>query len=308
MPSVGSGTRVVRKIVLLAIGLCIGMACTIPVAAVPSLPAEFSGTVLINGESAPAGTVVVALLGGEERGRIVTVAEGVYGGQTAFDRRLLVQALEGDIDQTVGFTVNGVGAAETAPFSAGVSRRCNLTAFISSLTVTVPSGATPVIPTDTDGVAGHGEAALLAVTVTGSGSVQSAMVDLSSISRSSTTALLQGGGNAWSVNATSAVPSAFENGTYRPFSFTVHVTDTNGYPARSVSLPLIVVKNGDANENNRVTLYDAVYIARHYLGSAGFASMHENVGDVTDNGAADLADAMYLAKHILGIPGFEVLR
>lgn len=54
-------------------------------------------------------------------------------------------------------------------------------------------------------------------------------------------------------------------GAYQPVLLLVNATDANDSNT-TVSIPLTVVKNGDANEDNRVSLYDAVYIARQTIG------------------------------------------
>ncbi len=115
------------------------------------------------------------------------------------------------------------------------------------------------------------------------------------------------GNGTWTVSTTGTVPSPFADGAYQPVLLAVNATDTDGASNTTVSIPLTVVKNGDANENNRVTLYDAVYIARHTLEMEGYP-MTESVGAVSGGDDLSLHDAMYLAKHVLAIPGFEQLH
>lgn len=66
--------------------------------------------------------------------------------------------------------------------------------------------------------------------------------------------------------------------------------------------------NGDANGDGMVDIADAMYIARHVVGIAGYETIDEGTADVTGDGVIDIADAMYLAKHVAGITGFEELR
>ncbi|MCK4459271.1 MAG: hypothetical protein KAU52_06070, partial [Methanosarcinales archaeon] len=96
--------------------------------------------------------------------------------------------------------------------------------------------------------------------------------------------------------------------TYLPHNLTVHAVDTFGNVNTSISIPLIIMKNGDVSENGEVTLYDAMYLARHTLGKPGFETMNENIGEVSGNGAVTIYDAMYLAKHVMAESGFGVLR
>ncbi|WP_128692844.1 hypothetical protein [Methanoculleus taiwanensis] len=294
------------RITLVVVVISLGMALAGTVAAVPPLPAEYSGTVTINGDPAPAGTVIVGLIGGEERGRLTTTEEGAFGGESPFAVRLLVQAAETDEYLTVTFLVNGVPAGESVTFVPGSIQVVDLTVSASSLTVS--AGATPgVIPTDTDGVLGTGDVSLLAVVVSGDTGVQSVRVNLSAIGGSSVTPMADAGNGTWSVNVSSTVPSPFTGGAYQPVLLAVNATDANGVSNTSVAIPLTVVKNGDANQDNRVTLYDAVYTARHFLGIEGYL-MTESIGMVSGDDTLSLADAMYLAKHLLGVPGFEQLH
>jgi predicted nucleic acid-binding protein len=76
----------------------------------------------------------------------------------------------------------------------------------------------------------------------------------------------------------------------------------------SVAIPLVVILNGDVSENGEVTVYDAMYIAKHILNRSGFEIMNDRIGEVSGNGAVTSYDAMYLAKHIATELGFELLR
>jgi len=66
--------------------------------------------------------------------------------------------------------------------------------------------------------------------------------------------------------------------------------------------------NGDVNGNGVVDIHDAMYLAKHVLGIAGFEAIIVEAADVNDDKVIDIADAMYLAKHVLRIAGFEELR
>jgi hypothetical protein len=110
----------VIRLGILALIVCL---LALPVAAIPPLPNEFSGTVTINGKPAPAGTVIVAQINGIERGRVKTTAAGVFGGPGAFDKRLVVSATEEDLEGgeplRITFWALGSEAATTATFAAG---------------------------------------------------------------------------------------------------------------------------------------------------------------------------------------------
>lgn len=95
--------------------------------AVPLLPAEFSGTITIDGSPAPAGTVITARFGDRDCGSLTLAAAGVYGGDTLFDNRLLVNGEDADAGKTVTFFVDGVRAQETAVYTPGASSHLALT-------------------------------------------------------------------------------------------------------------------------------------------------------------------------------------
>ncbi|MBI2052347.1 MAG: hypothetical protein HYT38_01540 [Candidatus Sungbacteria bacterium] len=94
-------------------------------AQVPQLPHIFYGDITINGSPAPVGTVIVAKIGGVEKGRIVTTQSGKYGGPGVYDSKLLVQ---GDITGSpeITFTVTGVPATSTVSFESGKVEQLNL--------------------------------------------------------------------------------------------------------------------------------------------------------------------------------------
>ncbi|WP_128694118.1 S8 family serine peptidase [Methanoculleus taiwanensis] len=172
--------------------------------------------------------------------------------------------------------------------------------------VTSPAAAPAVIPTDTDGTPGVGETAELSVKVTG-GSIASVTVNLSGLGGPAAAAMADAGNGVWTASTAGTLPSPFGDGAYLPVLLPVNATSTDGVSNTTVSIPLTVVKNGDANGNNRVTLYDAVYTARHVLEMEGYP-MTESVGMVAGGDTLSLHDAMCLAKHLLGIPGFAELH
>ncbi len=96
------------------------LALAAPASAFPALPAQFSGTVTIDGSPAPAGTVITARIDGRDCGSL-TLAAGVFGGDALFDERLSVGGEDGDAGKTITFLVDGVFAAETAVYTPGAS-------------------------------------------------------------------------------------------------------------------------------------------------------------------------------------------
>jgi hypothetical protein len=121
------------------------------VAAAPPLPCEFSGTVAINGQPAPAGTVISAVINGNESGTITIPDAGVFGGSDTFAERLVVSGGEEDAGQIITFLIDGDEADQTAVFSPGTSSVIALTVRHDTPAITPapadPSAtATPLTP------------------------------------------------------------------------------------------------------------------------------------------------------------------
>jgi PKD repeat protein len=171
-----------------------------------------------------------------------------------------------------------------------------------------PSVSPTLIPVDSDGVPGWGETATLSVNLTGGSGDEIVTVDLSSIGGPAAEPMLRADGDRWVATVSAGESSPFVDGGYEPADLVVTAADRIGGTNASVAVPLVVVRNGDVNEDGRVTLYDATVLARSRIGVPGYAVNTPAVGDVTGDGFLSLADAMYLAKHILGLPGFEVLH
>lgn len=96
---------------------------------------------------------------------------------------------------------------------------------------------------------------------------------------------------------------------------TLNVTTFKDATPASTSIPYVISNgtytkphNGDADGNDEIDLYDALYIAKHVIGIPGFESIDEDAADVNGDGIIDLADAMYMAMHVIGTPGFDELR
>lgn len=117
-----------------------------------SVPAEFWGGVTVNGQPAPAGSVVIAKINGAEKGRITTSQAGVYGGSGTFDDRLRVLVNQNDLSSgtlVVTFWLNGVQAQQTAVFSSATSQNVPLTfsGNIQPTPTSPPPSQTTTIPT-----------------------------------------------------------------------------------------------------------------------------------------------------------------
>lgn len=89
----------------------------------PSPPESYYGTVTINGEPAPDGVVVTAVVDGEVKDQLA-VSDGTYGGPGAFEEKLVVNATE---DDTVQFRVAGLDTTQTDSLDPGEVTELNLT-------------------------------------------------------------------------------------------------------------------------------------------------------------------------------------
>jgi hypothetical protein len=96
---------------------------------IPPLPAAFYGALTINGQPAPAGTVIEArgtsIQTGIQGNPLVTSQVGAYGSSDRFGPKLVVQ---GDIvaGTVISFYINGAAATQTAAWGAGSVIQLNL--------------------------------------------------------------------------------------------------------------------------------------------------------------------------------------
>ena len=112
----------VRRVLVLLL-----LALAAPASAIPALPAEFSGTVTINGDPAPAGTVITARIGDRDCGSLALAVAGAFGGEGLYDERLVVKGEGTDAGETITFLVDGVPAG-TAVYTRGTSTMVALAA------------------------------------------------------------------------------------------------------------------------------------------------------------------------------------
>ena len=179
----------------------------------------------------------------------------------------------------------------------------------TSPSVSDPSAYPSVIPDDTDNDPRWGEIATLNVTVLTERGIASVTVNLSAIGGSAVQPMTNIEGNIWSVTTNaSAGTDGWTGAEYAPYQLQVNATDVNGKSNTSISIALTVMKNGDVSGNGLVTLYDATYISKWYLGEEEFGTLIEGVADVSGNGVVTLYDATYISKWYLDEEGFEVLH
>jgi len=112
--------------------------------AAPALPEEFYGYVSLNGNPAPAGTIIVAKINDQTRGTFTTTSPGQYGGSGNFDPRLVVTSTEEELSAgtaSVVFFVDGVQAFQAVPFKSGTSEKLDLVANTRAFSGDTASGS-----------------------------------------------------------------------------------------------------------------------------------------------------------------------
>ncbi len=121
------------SLVTLAVVVCLLAVPPLAVNADTTLPEEFHGDLTVNGAAAAVGTVIVAKIGGAERGSFTTTEAGKYGGPETFDSRLVVSGEEAEIGETITFWINGAKAKQAAIYEPGLSRNLDLSAEVYPL-------------------------------------------------------------------------------------------------------------------------------------------------------------------------------
>lgn len=125
-----------RVILLTIFFLC----ATSIVSALPMVPAEYYGTVYIDGSPAPAGTNITSVIENQVTDFFVTTVPGVFGGTGPMDPRLSVT---GTADgQKISFTINGILANQTAVFHSGTTGQIALSLGVTSVVTPVPNATT----------------------------------------------------------------------------------------------------------------------------------------------------------------------
>ena len=167
-----------------------------------------------------------------------------------------------------------------------------------------------IIPEDTDGVPLWGE--MITIDVTDGSNISTVRVDLSDIGGSAITYVSNAGnysdGTFWCVfNVTNASVGTAEwnatSSTYESYYLSVNATDIYSNSNTSVSIELIVMKNGDATGEGSVNIGDAMLLANNVsFPGQGYVISSEFVAEVTGNSVVDIGDAMLLANNV-SFPG-----
>jgi len=117
-----------RTLLVVAVVLLAPLAAAGPAAAQPDPPAEFYGSAAVDGEPAPEGTTVQAVLDGEVVDETAVDGDGQYGGADPLAERLTVQCAAGGGSETIEFRLaSGATADQTASCTPGEAVEVDLT-------------------------------------------------------------------------------------------------------------------------------------------------------------------------------------
>lgn len=113
----------------LVVGLVLATLAGVPAVAVaddtPAVPASYYGSVTVDGEPAPVGTEIDAVVDGDVQDTITVEEAGQYGGPGPFDEKLVVD--DAEAGDTVEFQIDGEPAEETVEWEPGDVREVDLT-------------------------------------------------------------------------------------------------------------------------------------------------------------------------------------
>ncbi len=166
--------------------------------------------------------------------------------------------------------------------------------------VTTPNATLYLIPDDTDNDPRWGETSQLNVTITDDSSILSVTINLSQIGGSSVQPMTNIGGNIWSVTTNASANTARWTGTaYEPYCLQVNATDFYGNSNTSVSIELMVMKNGDVTSDGIVDFESGIRIINHdfYPEDPTYSLPIDTIADVTGDGIVDFGDGIRIINH-----------
>jgi hypothetical protein len=184
-----------------------------------------------------------------------------------------------------------------------------------------PAADPLIIPDDTDNEPLWGELTELMVNVTDESEIASVTVNLSAIGGGSKEPMGDGSGMArmfnignytaestlWTVynyTTNASVGTAGWNetsGTYEPYYLEVNATDIYGNSNTSVSIELLVMKNGDVTSDGNVNFGDGLRIINHYFHpeDPAYSLPSDTIADVTgdEDGNVNFGDGLRIINH-----------
>jgi hypothetical protein len=250
----------VRRLPLILLIALIGTA-----SAVPLLPAEFRGSVTIDGSPAPAGTVITARINGHDCGSLTLTTAGVYGGDATFDKRLLVCGGDDDVGKTIAFFVDGARATGTTVYTPGTSTRLDLAATSGAgFSADVTAGVAPLTVRFTDESTGDPK---------------------------SWSWMFGDGGTGDQQHPTHTYTT--------PGTYTVNLTVNTETGSATFSRPgyiTVTAPKGDVTGDGEVDIGDVSKVAYMVVGK----EPADLAADFNGNGAVDIGDAAKIAYYFVG--------
>ena len=230
--------------------------------AVPLLPAEFRGSVTIDGSPAPAGTVITARIDGRDCGSLTLESAGVYGGDATFDKRLLVCGRDDDAGKTITFFVDGARAAGTAVYTPGTSVRLDLAVTSGvGFSADVTAGPAPLTVRFTDESTGDPK--------------------------------------LWSWTFGDGGISAEQNPVHTygvPGNYTVNLTVDNSATLSQPGYITVTAPKGDFDGDGKIDIGDVARVAYMVVGK----EPEDLAADFNGNGVVDIGDAAKIAYFFVG--------
>ena len=145
------GWSVKRIISMVLVVNLLGLLVTNRSWAIPPLPSSFYGTVKVNSQKVPDGTIVRALIGGQIFAETLTQTyqgESVYALDIPGDDLATTQKDGGRENETIQFEVGGAQAGQAGKWKSGTNVNLNLTAAASA-PITKPQATIIPIPSQT---------------------------------------------------------------------------------------------------------------------------------------------------------------
>jgi hypothetical protein len=202
--------------------------------------------------------------------------------------------------------------AESAHASANVTVTTTVRASTDTEApvVSAPSAQPFTIPEDTDGAPLWGERANLSALVIDASNLSSVTINLSLIGGSAAQPMTRNGSsNLWNVLSNASIGSARWNGSaYQAHELRVNATDIYGYSNTSVTIPLMVLRNGDVNKDGAINFADVTYLANHAVHRSGYDAVEDTIAEVNGDGSVNFADVTYLANYAVHRSGYEKLK
>ena len=129
---------------LLLACVCIGSAAAAE--EIPPFPVQVWGTVTINGDTAPAGSIITAKIGDKVLQSFIISEAGKMGEGGTFGDKFVLTAASDDVNNVITFWMGTTQAKETIVFTPGDARELTLT-FESSAGTAVPTQTSTTNPT-----------------------------------------------------------------------------------------------------------------------------------------------------------------